>query len=281
MIRPLSGFAAVVMLAAWALPSSAQTPAKTHPAVRDNRGLRVQITMDQLQCLKTTARGSQSDELALLVAGKAPAGMFKRHLPTGNGTYVFKTGQKAGATGWKTADGKERGRPVLFSGSLKPGETVRLTMLMIEHDKPTGVAGKVKKASGLLGKVGSALGKVGSAAGKIAGKVEGAVKKVTGALDKVSDVFGKVSGVAEGLLGKDIKALGTVSKAIEKAKGLLKADGHEYVGGVTVVVKNVNGKLQVSYHAGAQTKDVGADAAGRNFEMTGSGARYKATLNVK
>jgi hypothetical protein len=293
MIRHLSGLAAIVMVAAWAMPSAAQPPAKKGPAVRDHRALPVRITMDQLHCLKTTERGNKADELYMVVAGKAPAGNFKKRLPDAKANYVFKAGQKAGATGWKAKDGKERGRPVLFAGSLKPGEHVRVTLMVMEQDKGNrlvdkakGVVSKAKKASGVLGGLGGVAKKITGTAGKVAGKVASkagsVVKRITGAVDKVSGVLDKINGISGGLLGGQIKAITTVNKAIQKAREALKGDGDDYIGGVTIVVKNVNGKLQVKYVPAAETKDLGAAGAnGRNFEMTGGSARYKSVLNVK
>lgn len=327
MIRHLSGLAAIVMMAAWALPASAQAPrpgltkapGKAGAVVRDRRGgMRVLVTMEQLQCLKTTEGGNKADDISLVVAGKS-ARSLQRRLPRAGDTFVFKTGQTAGSTGWKTKAGKDANRPVLFAGSLLPGESVCVTVMVAEQDKPSGVVGKVKKAGGLLGKIKGAAKKVGGAAKKvggvakkaggllgkipgagtvkkvagkvkgaatkIGGKVAGAAKKVKGVLSKLSGEFDKVKGVAEGLLGRDNKALNTLNNAINKARQALKAGGDDLIGGVTVVVKNDNGKLQVKYLAGAQTKDSGAaanlGANGRSFEMTGAKARYKAMLNVK
>src|SRR5262245_33728976 len=118
MIRPLSGLAAMVLLAAWAVPSSGQPPAKKDATKDTTKSTgpapRVQVRMDQLPCLKTPDRGDKTDEVFLVVAGKAPAGRFKKQLPGDKDIYVFKAGQKAGSTGWKTKDGKEKGRPVLY-----------------------------------------------------------------------------------------------------------------------------------------------------------------------
>src|SRR5262245_58220341 len=115
--------AAIVMLAASAVPASAQTPVKkdatTGPNVRDHRGLRVQITMDHMHCIKTTERNifNKSDEVYLIVAGKAPSGDFKKRLPGQKDHYSFKNGQKAAQTGWKNKSGKEVGRPVIWAGN--------------------------------------------------------------------------------------------------------------------------------------------------------------------
>jgi hypothetical protein len=293
MIRPMFGLASLVMMAAWALPASAQPAPKKAPNKPTGAALRVQITMDQLQCLKTTERGNQADEVYMIVAGKSPAGTFKKRLPDAKNNYLFKAGQKAGATGWKTKDGKERGRPVLFAGSLKPGELVQLTVMMIEQDKGNsvvdkakGVVDKAKKAGGgLLGgvvkKIGGAAGgvakKIGGVAGGVAKKAGSVVKQVTGVVDKVSGALEKVNEISGGLLGGQAKALGVLNKTIQKAREVLKGDGDDYIGGVTVVVKNENGRLRVKYIPGKETKEIGKG----QFDMTASGAQYKATLNAK
>src|SRR5262245_32074490 len=139
MNRYISGLGSLALLAALASPALAEAPAKkdaTKGLSASAKALRVQISMDQLECIRMTERNilkkNRGDEVYLVVAGKAPSGLINKRLPGDKDFYRFKKGQKAGATGWKNKDGKEVGRPVLFSGTLRPGEHVRLTMLMME-----------------------------------------------------------------------------------------------------------------------------------------------------
>jgi hypothetical protein len=245
MIRHISGLASLALLAALASPALAETPAKKDPtkglSAPGAKALRARVTMDQLECIKMTERNilkkNRGDEVYLVVAGKAPSGLVNKRLPGDKDYYRFKKGQKAGATGWKNKDGKEMGRPVLYAGSLKPGEHVRLTMLMIEQDS----------------------------------------KVLANIIQKIASVFRKVSGVAMGIAGKEPKAVDTVQKVLDEAAKVIKGNGNDYLGSVTIVVRNDNGKLQVSDLAGAKTKELGKGL----FEMKGSGARYKVALSAK
>jgi hypothetical protein len=242
MNRHTSGLASLALLAALAGPALAETPAKKDPTRGPGAAaLRVQLTMDQLECFRTNdhniLKKNRGDEVYLVVAGKAPAGVINKRLPGDKDFYRFKKGQKAGASGWKNKDGKEVGRPVLWAGSLQPGQHVRLTMLMVDQDS----------------------------------------KLLANIIQKIASVFRKVSGVATGIAGKDPKAVDIVQQVLDEAAKVIKSNGNDYLGGVTVVVRNDNGKLQVSYLAGAKTKDLGK---GR-FDMTGSRARYKVALSAK
>lgn len=245
MYRPITALASLALLAALATPALAAKPAKKDPTkglvAPATKVLHVRLTVESLHCIKPTERNvlkkHRGDEVYLVVAGKAPSGLVNKRLPGEKDFYRIKKGQKAAATGWKNRDGKEVGRPVLWAGSLRPGQHVRLTVLMIEQD------------SKLLAKI----------------------------IQKLAAVFRKAVGVAKGLFGKEHRAVGTVQQVLDEAAKVIKANGNDYLGSVTVVVRNDNGKLQVGHLAGAKTKELGKGL----FEMTGGRARYKVVLSPK
>jgi hypothetical protein len=246
MYRPITALASLALLAALAGPDLTAAPKKKDPTkglvASGAKVLHVRVSVESLHCIKPTERNilkkNRGDEVYFVVAGKAPSGLINKRLPGDKDYYRIKKGQKlAAAPGWKNKDGKDVGRPILFAGSLKPGQHVRLTMLMIEQDS------------------------------KVLAKI----------IQKLAGIFRKVSGIATGIARKEPKAIDTVQKVLDEATKVLKSDGNDYLGSVTLVVRNDNGKLQVSDLAGAKTRELGKGL----FEMTGSGARYKVALSAK
>jgi len=144
----------------------------------------VHIVLQSLRCNKQT-EGGGDDEPYLVVSGLAPGGKFTRRLPE-NGHWSI------------TDDGAEDTRKVngvsLWRGDLKPGESIEITVLVMEEDD--GTPPKVIK------KIGEEIAGSIRTDDKAVGAVIAVGKTLLGLLKNSDDYIGSFSGKVSNSGGK-------------------------------------------------------------------------------